>query len=239
VTRRQPERAFFDDPAVRTALRRERKSDPVHVMEEPALLEVLGEPRGLRILDLGCGEAALGRSLLAAGARSYRGIDSSARARGAARHGGRGRAGDDRVVRRLARQRRPRRLAPRAALCRRPRAGAGGLPRLPGAGRADRVQRDAPGDHLARRPREHRRAAHQLARRRLLRRWAARAGLARRADDVASPQGRGLRGGAPRRRLRADRAARPVADRFGGDDAEFARRNRIPLFLVLAGALSA
>jgi 2-polyprenyl-3-methyl-5-hydroxy-6-metoxy-1,4-benzoquinol methylase len=49
-----------------------------YVMEEPALLDALGDVRGLRILDLGCGTAALGRRLLEAGCDSYVGIDASA-----------------------------------------------------------------------------------------------------------------------------------------------------------------
>ncbi|GAA2815272.1 class I SAM-dependent methyltransferase [Nonomuraea dietziae] len=52
---------------------------PNHVMEEPALLDELGPVAGLRVLDLGCGDAAIGRTLLAAGCRSYLGIDGSAR----------------------------------------------------------------------------------------------------------------------------------------------------------------
>jgi hypothetical protein len=47
-------------------------SSPNHVMEEPALLAALGDVRGLRILDLGCGDAAIGRRLLALGCRSYK-----------------------------------------------------------------------------------------------------------------------------------------------------------------------
>jgi SAM-dependent methyltransferase len=46
-------------------------------MEEPVLLELLGPTRGLRILDLGCGNAELGRRLLDGGCRRYVGIDGS------------------------------------------------------------------------------------------------------------------------------------------------------------------
>jgi len=49
------------------------------VMEEPAVLAEVGNPTGLRVLDLGCGDAHFGRHLLAAGAASYRGIDNSQR----------------------------------------------------------------------------------------------------------------------------------------------------------------
>jgi SAM-dependent methyltransferase len=47
-------------------------------MEEPALLDALGTVTDLRILDLGCGDAAIGRTLLDAGCRSYLGLDGSA-----------------------------------------------------------------------------------------------------------------------------------------------------------------
>jgi len=55
------------------------------VMEEPALLDAIGDVRGLRVLDLGCGDAAIGRRLLDAGCRAYLGIDASARMIDAAR----------------------------------------------------------------------------------------------------------------------------------------------------------
>ena len=46
-------------------------------MEEPALRQELGDVTGLRILDLGCGDAAIATELLDAGAARYAGIDSS------------------------------------------------------------------------------------------------------------------------------------------------------------------
>lgn len=51
---------------------------PNHVMEEPAVLAEIGDPAGLRILDLGCGDGRFGLGLLAAGCASYVGIDGSA-----------------------------------------------------------------------------------------------------------------------------------------------------------------
>ncbi len=54
-------------------------------MEHPALAEELGPVSGLRVLDLGCGEAEIGRELLSAGAARYRGIDGSTRMIEAAR----------------------------------------------------------------------------------------------------------------------------------------------------------
>jgi len=56
-----------------------------YVMEEPALLDALGDVRGLRVLDLGCGTAAIGRRLIEAGCESYLGLDASARMVDAAR----------------------------------------------------------------------------------------------------------------------------------------------------------
>ena len=53
--------------------------NPNVVMEAPALFEELGPVSGLRVLDLGCGDAEIGRELLNAGAARYRGIDGSAR----------------------------------------------------------------------------------------------------------------------------------------------------------------
>ena len=61
---------------------REHRASRVHsanwVMEEPALLAELAEVRDLAVIDLGCGDAELGRTLLAAGCRSYLGVDGSA-----------------------------------------------------------------------------------------------------------------------------------------------------------------
>ncbi|GAA3113091.1 methyltransferase [Streptosporangium carneum] len=73
--------AFYDTPHVIERYldhRHSGVSSPNHVMEEPTFLEELGTVRDLRVLDLGCGDATLGRALLAAGCRSYLGIDGSA-----------------------------------------------------------------------------------------------------------------------------------------------------------------
>lgn len=47
-------------------------------MEEPAVLGEVGDQSGLRVIDLGCGDARFGRLLLAGGCASYLGIDGSA-----------------------------------------------------------------------------------------------------------------------------------------------------------------
>lgn len=74
-------RSFYDDETVFStySAHREWGANPNVVMEEPAMLEALGDVTGQRVLDLGCGDAALGRMLLGAGCRSYHGIDASER----------------------------------------------------------------------------------------------------------------------------------------------------------------
>ncbi len=72
--------SFYDAPGVHdryTAHREDGRLSPNHVMEEPAVLAEVGDPAGLRVLDLGCGDGAFGRLLLEVGARSYLGVDSS------------------------------------------------------------------------------------------------------------------------------------------------------------------
>lgn len=79
--------AFYDDENVFTTYmrRREDPDNPNNTLEKPVLLEILGDLAGLRILDLGCGDAAFGREALALGARGYTGIDGSANMVAAAR----------------------------------------------------------------------------------------------------------------------------------------------------------
>lgn len=85
----EPDRggAFYDNPDVFATYNEPRPdvSDPTVVMEEPALLNELGTVTGLRIVDLGCGDATLGRLLLEQGCRQYVGIDGSANMVNAAR----------------------------------------------------------------------------------------------------------------------------------------------------------
>ncbi|MFB7720052.1 class I SAM-dependent methyltransferase [Nocardia sp. NPDC056100] len=47
-------------------------------LTDPALLEVIGDPSGQRILDAGCGEGQLARALTARGARHVHGVDTCA-----------------------------------------------------------------------------------------------------------------------------------------------------------------
>jgi SAM-dependent methyltransferase len=75
-----PGPAFYDDDAAFTTYmrRREDPDNPNNTLEKPVPLELLGDLAGLRILDLGCGDAAFGREALVAGAGSYIGIDGAA-----------------------------------------------------------------------------------------------------------------------------------------------------------------
>lgn len=79
--------AFYDQPEIFEHYQEHRRwsLNPNLVMEEPALMAELGSVAGLRVLDLGCGDATVGRSLLLAGAARYLGIDGSERMVEAAR----------------------------------------------------------------------------------------------------------------------------------------------------------
>lgn len=50
--------------------RRGRQESPNNAIEKPIIYELLGDVNGKRILDLGCGDAAFGRELMAVGAAS-------------------------------------------------------------------------------------------------------------------------------------------------------------------------
>ena len=72
---------FYDDEQVFTTYtaHRSRPDNPNDTMERPVILELLGDVVGLRVLDLGCGDARLGRDLLAEGCASYTGLEGSER----------------------------------------------------------------------------------------------------------------------------------------------------------------
>lgn len=82
-----PGPAFYDDGQVFATYwdSRERPDNPNDALEQPLLREMVGDPRGLRILDLGCGAATFGVYALRQGAASYLGIDASERMIAAAR----------------------------------------------------------------------------------------------------------------------------------------------------------
>ncbi|MGM0846685.1 MAG: class I SAM-dependent DNA methyltransferase [Bacillota bacterium] len=67
------EREFFES----FMSRRERKESPNNAMEKPVILELIGDVRNKKVLDLGCGDGIFGKELLAKGAENYTGIDGS------------------------------------------------------------------------------------------------------------------------------------------------------------------
>src|SRR5688572_2940693 len=79
--------SFYDDDQVFARYMRHRLGDetPNDTMEKPDLLALLGSAVGLRVVDLGCGDAEIGKGLLAAGGRSYLGVEPSQNMLGAAR----------------------------------------------------------------------------------------------------------------------------------------------------------
>jgi SAM-dependent methyltransferase len=88
--------AFYDDPECFECYRQHRawSLSPNATMEGPALFHELGAVAGLRVLDLGCGDAQVGRELLDAGALRYLGIDGSQRMVAAAQRTLAGTAGE-------------------------------------------------------------------------------------------------------------------------------------------------
>ncbi len=72
--------SFYDRPGMRDAYLAHRHatvSSPNRVMEEPAFMQALGSIDGLHVLDLGCGDGTFARQAIELGAASYRGIDGS------------------------------------------------------------------------------------------------------------------------------------------------------------------
>jgi cyclopropane fatty-acyl-phospholipid synthase-like methyltransferase len=72
---------FYDDDAVFATYmqHRQRPDNPNDTLEKPIMRELLGMVAGKRILDLGCGDAAIGRELLDQGAAAYTGVEGSAK----------------------------------------------------------------------------------------------------------------------------------------------------------------
>jgi SAM-dependent methyltransferase len=71
--------AFYDQPGAFERYRAHRAwpLNPNITLEEPAFQGEVGAVSGLRVLDLGCGDGETGTALLAAGGASYLGVDSS------------------------------------------------------------------------------------------------------------------------------------------------------------------
>lgn len=57
--------------------RRHRATSPNETLERPIFVEMVGDVKGLRVLDLGCGDGRYGGELLMAGCRTYTGLDSA------------------------------------------------------------------------------------------------------------------------------------------------------------------
>ncbi|CAM3239793.1 class I SAM-dependent methyltransferase [Filibacter tadaridae] len=57
--------------------RRCRAESPNNVIEKPVLMELIGEVRGKKVLDLGCGDAEFGVELLGQGCSFYEGVEGS------------------------------------------------------------------------------------------------------------------------------------------------------------------
>ena len=72
---------FFEQARTHAAYQARRDSGraPNELIEQQAFDQMLGDVRGLEILDLGCGDGQYGRLLLERGCRSYLGIDASSR----------------------------------------------------------------------------------------------------------------------------------------------------------------
>jgi len=70
---------FFDDEQVFAtyAQRRAGANNANDALERPIFAELVGAVHGLRILDLGCGDAGFGRDALAQGCASYLGLEGS------------------------------------------------------------------------------------------------------------------------------------------------------------------
>lgn len=58
-------------------MRRKRQESPNNILEKPGLLQLIGEVKGKMVLDLGCGDAEIGKELLEAGCSFYEGVDGS------------------------------------------------------------------------------------------------------------------------------------------------------------------
>lgn len=71
--------SFYDDNDVFNTYmdRRQRPENPNDTIEKPVIMELIGSVQGKRILDLGCGDGALGRDSHINGCVSYLGIEGS------------------------------------------------------------------------------------------------------------------------------------------------------------------
>ncbi|MBD2250964.1 class I SAM-dependent DNA methyltransferase [Nostoc parmelioides] len=70
---------FYDDESVFATYMslRQRTDSANDTLEKPVIMDLMRPITGQRILDLGCGDAAIGRELLQNGAASYLGVEGS------------------------------------------------------------------------------------------------------------------------------------------------------------------
>ncbi|SDW65779.1 Ubiquinone/menaquinone biosynthesis C-methylase UbiE [Marininema mesophilum] len=79
---------FNDHKALRNYMeRRGRDDNPNKVLEGPVMSQLIGAVEGLDILDLGCGDAGVGRKMIQQGCRSYTGLEGAPRMAEKAREG--------------------------------------------------------------------------------------------------------------------------------------------------------
>jgi len=70
--------AYDDDQFFKNYMkRRSRVDSPNNSIEKPILLELIGDVKGKKVLDLGCGDAAFGVELLQKGCIAYDGVEGS------------------------------------------------------------------------------------------------------------------------------------------------------------------
>lgn len=67
------EEEFFEN----YMMRRTRPESPNNIIEKPILLDLIGDVKGKRVLDLGCGDAEIGVELLQQDAAAYLGLEGS------------------------------------------------------------------------------------------------------------------------------------------------------------------
>jgi SAM-dependent methyltransferase len=70
--------AYNDDQFFKNYMtRRNREESPNNLIEKPILIEMIGDVKGEKVLDLGCGDAKFGVELLQKGCTSYDGVEGS------------------------------------------------------------------------------------------------------------------------------------------------------------------
>lgn len=72
---------FFDRGTVFDTYqkKRQKRDNANDTLEKPIVMELMGDVKGLEVLDLGCGDARYGKELIHLGARRYTGVESSSK----------------------------------------------------------------------------------------------------------------------------------------------------------------